>query len=132
MDPPASHPPTFVCAILGNNTTFTIEIGRCYLVRDLQEKIKAENMQQLGSLDAANLLLYKVNISISKEVMKGISQFSVDGNVPREPLHTPTGYRTILISGTSPKVPSISSYCISNVSQQIQGFVVLGLKTNYR
>jgi Crinkler effector protein N-terminal domain len=58
---------TIICAILGETTSFPIEIESSKIVGILKDMIKEKKPNRFAGVDADELALYDVNISGSKE-----------------------------------------------------------------
>ena len=84
-------PYNFVCAILGQKGTFPVKIERDESVGYLKDAIKAMKDPELASFAANSLVLYQVDIDISKPetratVMLQISQSSINVNEELDPI----------------------------------------------
>ena len=58
---------TFLCAILGTEQTFQVELDETHTVYDLKKAIKAEKRQTLTTVEADTLKLYKVKLDVSNK-----------------------------------------------------------------
>ena len=88
-----SKPYTFLCAILGTDTVFTVTLDDTESVAHLKTHIKEKNEQILASCDAHSLILYKVKLDVSKpetfrEVVGAISRDSIYGEELDYPFST--------------------------------------------
>ena len=92
-------PYTLFCAIIGHKdkAPFSVKIDKTETVYELKTRIKAKNEHALASLNAYDLMLYKVDIDVSKkdtlaEVLLQISQGSITTNGELNPLSTISEY----------------------------------------
>ena len=86
-------PYTVSCAIIGHKALFSVKINKTQTVDELKDAIKAKKQDALASFDASSLMLYKVDIDISKketlaEVMLQISQSLIKVNEELNPFFT--------------------------------------------
>ena len=74
-----SQPLTFICAVLGTDTTFEVTLRSTDSIYALKKSIKAEKQRTFDSIEADTLKLFKVKMDISntenyEEATKAVAQ----------------------------------------------------------
>ena len=86
-----------LCAILGEDSSFTVAFNKTQIVDELKETIKEKDVDELAPYNATSLTLFKINAATPdgetfERVIGDIRQASIEGAVKMHPIFTLSTY----------------------------------------